>query len=340
MAYFVDDEILQGYYVSGGQTINIVKYKFVCDTAADLPAQSDFISSKKIKISMSSTAFVISTNKNYMMQSSGTWTDITDNSGQYTLPPATANSLGGIMVGTGLTIDGAGVLSASGGSSMPYTNHNGGIRGENLGSTYTADQKAAIADGSFSGLYVGDYWLINGIKYVIIDIDYYINYGYDNTPTIQHHLIVFPDDVLSSQGYAYNATWYSDSEIFSTYLPAIAAQLENIYGQYLIAQRLLYVKGDNSYYRSAQKCVLPTFVQMQGYNQIITPERQSVKSSQFAYFRYSQDIFTASQDYWLRDASGEGTFGYINAQGMTSQRANESTAYLRPYFILSGIQQT
>lgn len=73
MAYFVADEKLQGYYVSGGVTINIVKYHFECDNAASLPAQTAFISSKKVKISMASTAHTIDTDALYKMDSSGAW---------------------------------------------------------------------------------------------------------------------------------------------------------------------------------------------------------------------------------------------------------------------------
>lgn len=111
MAYFVADEKLQGYYVSGGVTINIVKYHFECDDAASLPAQTAFISSKSVKISMASTAHTLAGNKMYEMNSAGTWVDVTDNAGEYTLPPATENSLGGIMVGEGLSVTASGLLS-------------------------------------------------------------------------------------------------------------------------------------------------------------------------------------------------------------------------------------
>lgn len=73
MAYFVADEKLQGYYVDDGVTINIVKYHFECDDAASLPAQTAFIASKKVKISMASTAHTIDTDALYKMSSSGAW---------------------------------------------------------------------------------------------------------------------------------------------------------------------------------------------------------------------------------------------------------------------------
>jgi hypothetical protein len=44
-----------------------------------------------------------------------TWTTVSGGGGSYTLPIATASELGGIKVGSGLSIDGSGVLTATGG---------------------------------------------------------------------------------------------------------------------------------------------------------------------------------------------------------------------------------
>ena len=338
MAYFVADEKLQGYYVSNGVTINIVKYHFECDDAASLPAQTAFISSKKVKISMASTAHTIADNKTYEMNSAGTWTDITPNSGAYTLPPATANSLGGIMVGTGLTIDSAGVLSASGGVSMPYTNHNGGIRGNNLGSSYTAEQQAAIAAGTFDDIYVGDYWEMSGIKYYIADIDYYLGYGYP-TPTYDHHVIVFPEDVLSAQGYSFNSNYYGGSSIYTSYLPAIASDLTTIFGNFLINQTLVLYNGSGSAFWGSGKCIIPSIIQLQGYPQEVQHTKMQYKVPQFAYFRYSSVLIAATSDYWLRDSNGDGKTMMCSTAGSQGLAPNNSSYYLRPYFIIAGTSQ-
>ena len=338
MAYFVADEKLQGYYVSDGVTINIVKYHFECDDAASLPSQTAFISSKKVKISMASTAHTIADNKTYEMNSAGTWTDITPNSGAYTLPPATSSSLGGIMVGTGLTIDSAGVLSASGGASMPYTNHNGGIRGNNLGSSYTASQQSAIASGDFTDIYVGDYWEISGIKYYVADIDYYLGYG-NPTPTTDHHVIVFPEDVLSVQGYAYSSYYYGSTDIYTTYLPAIASDLVSIFGNYLINQTLVLYQSGGSAFWGQQKCILPSLTQIQGYSQTITPDKIQHKAKQFSLFMYTDSLIAASQRYWLRDSNGDGNTGFITPQGSVGFGGNSAQYYLRPYFMLAGTSQ-
>ena len=48
-----------------------------------------------------------------------TWTAVSGEGGTYVLPIASTDTLGGIKVGTGLTIDEKGVLSAVGGGDLP-----------------------------------------------------------------------------------------------------------------------------------------------------------------------------------------------------------------------------
>ena len=77
------------------------------------------------------------------------------------------------------------------GSALPYAifdgvpmMHNNIYRGVNLGSSYTAAQRNAVSSGTFTGLWIGDYWTIGGIQWIIVDFDYW---G-DTT----HHLLVMP----------------------------------------------------------------------------------------------------------------------------------------------------
>ena len=49
--------------------------------------------------------------------------------------------------------------------------HNAIYRGKYLGDTVTAEQAAAIADGSFEDLFIGDYWTMGGVNYRIADFD-------------------------------------------------------------------------------------------------------------------------------------------------------------------------
>jgi hypothetical protein len=70
------------------------------------------------------------------------------------------------------------------------------FRGKYIGSSFTSAQKAAIADVSFTDLYVGDYWTINGVNWRIADINYYLHTG--DTETTAPHLVVVPDKVLGT----------------------------------------------------------------------------------------------------------------------------------------------
>lgn len=338
MAYFVADEKLQGYYVSGGVTINIVKYHFECDDAASLPAQTAFISSKNIKISMASTAHTLADNKQYEMNSAGTWVDITDNAGAYTLPPATANSLGGIIVGSGLSINSAGVLSADGGASMPYTNHNGGIRGKNLGSSYTAEQKAAIAAGTFDDIYVGDYWTFGGTVWRVVDIDTFYQHG--DPRCTEHHAVIMPDEALLNSGF--DSSLYGNDTIATTKLPAEAASLESIIGSYLIAKKYMVHKDTSEYYQwVSYKMMMPSFHNFLGaYDMGNVPGDPARQSMQFALFRYAPWFINTvvGVNYWCMDRYSS------NAARVTHTRVCDWQPYtnsygVRPFALLAGTSQ-
>ena len=77
------------------------------------------------------------------------------------------------------------------GSDLPYAifdgvpmMHNNIYRGVNLGSSYTAAQRNAVSSGTFTGLWIGDYWTIGGIQWIIVDFDYWGG--------TTHHLLVMP----------------------------------------------------------------------------------------------------------------------------------------------------
>lgn len=78
----------------------------------------------------------------------------------------------------------------------PYM-HRNVFRGKNLGEFITDEQLAAIRDGSFADLYVGDYWEKDGVRYRIADINYWKGVGYQESVQKPHILIV-PDTILGS----------------------------------------------------------------------------------------------------------------------------------------------
>ena len=73
-------------------------------------------------------------------------------------------------------------------------NHCNVFRGKNLGGGVSSTQKAAIKDGSFDNLFIGDYWVINGVTWRIADMDYFLRCG--DTDFTSHHLVIVPDTQL------------------------------------------------------------------------------------------------------------------------------------------------
>jgi hypothetical protein len=72
--------------------------------------------------------------------------------------------------------------------------HNGIYRGKNLGDHVTDEQWAEITAGTFKGMYIGDYWLINGVHWRIAAFDYWLGFG--DTECTTHHIVIVPDENL------------------------------------------------------------------------------------------------------------------------------------------------
>jgi hypothetical protein len=70
--------------------------------------------------------------------------------------------------------------------------HNAVYRGKELGASVTSDQWAAIKAGTFKDLYLGDYWSIGGVDYLIAAFNYWFSCG--DTACNTNHLLVVPRD--------------------------------------------------------------------------------------------------------------------------------------------------
>ena len=81
--------------------------------------------------------------------------------------------------------------------------HNSIYRGKNLGTSYTAAQQAAVAAGTFDDMFIGDYWVIDGVTWRIAAFDYWFGYGDGGGVGVcnTHHIVIVPDsNLLSADG--------------------------------------------------------------------------------------------------------------------------------------------
>lgn len=117
--------------------------------------------------------------------------------------------------------------------------HNAIYRGKNLGTAFTAAQSAAIRDGSFKDLYIGDYWTINGTVYRIADFDYFLRSG--DTECTAHHAVIVPDVNMDNQKMNdTNVTTgaYIGSKMYTTNMAAAKAKIKADFGStHILAHR-------------------------------------------------------------------------------------------------------
>ena len=74
--------------------------------------------------------------------------------------------------------------------------HNSIYRGKNLGTSFTSAQSSAIQAGTFDDMFLGDYWVINSVTYIIAGFDTHYRTG--DTDLNKHHIAVIPAGNMGS----------------------------------------------------------------------------------------------------------------------------------------------
>lgn len=215
----------------------------------------------------------------------------------------------------------------------PYM-HRNIFRGKSLGESITEEQLAAIRDGSFDDLYVGDYWEINGVRYRIADINYWRNVGYPESVQKPHILIV-PDTILGSgQMHTSNSTsgGYNSSTMKNARLNQIANSLPDAFKNILISHRMF---SDGAWINASVD--LMSEVMVHGtYICTDNSNKQTSDTQQLALFRLAPELKTIGVNYWLRNVAGSQTYTLISQYGDASTDAATSTYGVRPVFAIYG----
>lgn len=208
--------------------------------------------------------------------------------------------------------------------------HRNIFRGQNLGESITEEQLTAIRDGTVDGLYIGDYWEINGVRYRIADINYWRNVGYLETVQKPHILIV-PDTTLGSgQMNANNSTagGYRNSSMKNARLNQIANSLPDAFKNILISHRMF---SDGTWINASvdlmnEVMVHGTYICADNNN------KQTSDTQQLSLFRLCPELKSIGQNYWLRNVAGSQTYTLISQYGDASSDMATSTYGVRPVF--------
>lgn len=229
---------------------------------------------------------------------------------------------------------------------MSPNNHRLVFRGKNLGSVVTTEQLAAIQAGTFEGLWLGDYWVINGITWRIADFDYW--YGKGDTKCTKHHLVIMPDNKLSN--IQMNATGtttggYVGSQAYTANMAAAKAAVTSAFGDSIVSHREYFVNAVTSGKPSAgawcdSAVDLPNEVMLYGHTHMAaapsdtsTSITGTIDSTQLALFQ-ARPEFIVTASTWLRDIVNDKKFAVAHSSGTIYACNADWKIDVRPVFAI------
>lgn len=220
------------------------------------------------------------------------------------------------------------------------------FRGKNLGTALTAVQKAAIKDGSFKGMFLGDYWSIGGRIWRIVDMDYWYNCG--DTAFTSHHLVIMPDEALynaqmnttnvTTGGYVGSAMYKSNLANAKTIVNAAFQGSVLTHREYLCNAVANGRPSGGAWFDSSIE--LPNEPMMYGHPHFsptsdgsTVPSIYTISKTQLALFMVCpRFIVNRSYDQWLRDVVSSATFAYVHADGHANCTNASNSRGVRPVF--------
>lgn len=227
------------------------------------------------------------------------------------------------------------------------TNHRLVVRGKNLGSVVTTEQLAAIQAGTFEDLWLGDYWVINGVNWRIVDFNYWLNSG--DTKCTKNHLVIMPDKPLcdAAMNTATNNTagGYIGSEMYTKNLQPAKDAIVAAFGDAVITHRSIFCNAVTSGKPSScawcdSQADLPSEVMMYGHRMFgARPDSgasdETIDMVQLALFQ-ANPLFINPQTtaMWLRDVVSSNHFACTYGNGVATSSQAATVIGVRPVFAI------
>jgi hypothetical protein len=226
-------------------------------------------------------------------------------------------------------------------------NHRNVYRGKNLGSSLTSTQLAAIQNGSFDDLFIGDYWSINSKNWRIADMDYFYRCG--DSDFTKHHLVIVPDGSLynGQMNETNTATGgYVGSKMYTEGLEDAKTAFTNAFGDNILTHREYLVNTvtdgrpsagawfDSTVELMNEIMVYGTTVYSVANNGTTVPTLYTVNKQQLALFQMDPTKINQRITYWLRDVVSASGFAWVNSYGAANCYAASYSDGVRPYAII------
>lgn len=221
--------------------------------------------------------------------------------------------------------------------------HNSIYRGKNLGTAITDEQLANIANGTFKDLFVGDYWTINGVKYMIADFDYMYNVG--DTALTKHHIVVVPERNMYSHVMNDTSTTeggYVASKMYTEGLNNALTSFKDAFGEshVLIYKNLLTNAVGNGIPTnwSWQSIQIDIMSEAMVYGQSAWRKNGydvSCQKSQLSLFKHRHDMIQVGRRlYWLRDVHSATYFAAVSSNGYAVNYSASNSCGVRPFALI------
>lgn len=252
-------------------------------------------------------------------------------------------------------------------------NHNNIFRGDDLfAKGYTIDDICAmIADGSFSDIYIGDYFTLSGsienvpcfveqtgddgtkslvestqtvnydTKFRIAGLDTYLNTG--DTAFTQHHAVIVPDGFIGSN--RMNSTnestsGYIGSFMFASVLPVYNTHFDAKLNNHLLTHRELLsngVSGNQANSWGWTDVKINMMSESEACGNVLFGNKYDIgaESKQFPLLRIAPKYICNRRWYWLRSVTWGSSFTAIAHSGnVRSANSTSTSIVIRPCFCI------
>lgn len=226
--------------------------------------------------------------------------------------------------------------------------HNAIYRGKNLGTSVTAAQYAAISAGTFEDLYIGDYWVINGVNWRIAAFDYYLNCG--DTSCTKHHVVIVPDTCLYN--HVMNDTnittgGYVGSKMYTEGLEQAKTTIKAAFSGHVLSHRVYLTNAVSDGHPSAgawcdsevdlmnEQMVYGGAIFMPIANGSTVYTNHRVEKSQLPLFAHEPSRICNRATWWLRDVVTASSFARVFNDGSARYNGASFSFGVRPAFCIS-----